>query len=127
MYKASSKPEVRYIAPQFLEFCSEDFRSQKQVLSTLWWNTQNQPNPRGAIPYNLCVISRKRILIHISWGLNSIFFFVKHFLSVLKISKTFVVFLTTSSEFLTRYGQGYVFKDPFSRMSIILSILTWRS
>ena len=36
-----------------------------------------------------------------------------HFLSVLKISKTFVSFLRTSSEYLTRYGQGSVFKIRF--------------
>ena len=37
----------------------------------------------------------------------------KIFLSVLKISKTFVFFLRTSSEYLTRYGQGSVFKIRF--------------
>jgi hypothetical protein len=51
------------------------------------------------------LISRKRILIYISGGLNSILFFIKHFLSLLKISKTFVFFLRTSSEYLTRFGQ----------------------
>ena len=40
------------------------------------------------------LISRKQILIHISGGLDSTLIFIKHFLSVLKISKTFV----TSSE-----------------------------
>ena len=34
-------------------------------------------------------------------------------MSVLKISKTFVFFLRTSSEYLTRYGQGSVFKIRF--------------
>ena len=66
-------------------------------------------------------ISRKRILTHISWRLDSILFFIKHFLFVLKISKTFVFFLRTSSEYSTRYGQesvlkicfqGYVVTDP---------------
>ena len=58
-------------------------------------------------------ISRKRILFHISKGLNSIFYFVKHFLSTLKISKNYVFFLRTSSEYLTRCGQGPVFKIRF--------------
>ena len=39
------------------------------------------------------LISRKLILIHISGGLDSILIFIRHFLSVLKISKTFVFFL----------------------------------
>ena len=34
-------------------------------------------------------------------------------MSVLKISKTIVFFLRTSSEYLTRYGQGSVFKIRF--------------
>ena len=34
--------------------------------------------------------------------------FYKIFLSVLKLSKTFVFFLRKSSEYLTRYGQGSV-------------------
>jgi hypothetical protein len=55
-------------------------------------------------------ISRNRILIHISWGLDHILIFIQHFLSVLKISKTFVFFFWTSSEYLTRYGQGSVLK-----------------
>ena len=55
----------------------------------------------------------KQILIHISGGLDSILIFIKHFLSVLKISKIFVFFLRTSSEYLTRYGQGSVFKIRF--------------
>ena len=62
------------------------------------------------------LISRKRLLNHISGGLDSILILIKHFLSVLKISKTFIFFLKTSSEYLTRYGQGSVlrsvFKDP---------------
>ena len=39
-----------------------------------------------------------------------LYYFLKHFLSILEISKTFVFSLRTSSEYLTRYGQGYVFK-----------------
>ena len=35
------------------------------------------------------LISRKRILIHISGGPDSTLIFIKHFLSALKISKTF--------------------------------------
>ena len=46
-------------------------------------------------------------------GLNSIFFFVIHFLSILKISKEIVFLLRTSSEYLTRYGQGSAFKIRF--------------
>ena len=34
-------------------------------------------------------------------------------MSVLKTSKTFVFFLRTSSEYLTRFGQGSVFKIHF--------------
>ena len=45
----------------------------------------------------------KQILIHISGGLDSILIFIEHFLSVLKISKTFVFFIRTSKEYLTRY------------------------
>ena len=46
--------------------------------------------------------------IRIPGGLDSI-----KFLSILKISKLFVFFLRTSSEYLTRYGQGSVVKiDP---------------
>ena len=59
------------------------------------------------------LISRKRILVHISWGLDSTFFFGQHFLSGLEISKRNVFFLGTSSEYLTRYGQGSVFKIHF--------------
>jgi hypothetical protein len=57
-------------------------------------------------------ISRKRIFIHISWGLNSIFFLLTFFLSVFQISKK-IFFLRTSSEYLTRYGQGFIFKIHF--------------
>ena len=43
--------------------------------------------------------------------------FIKHILSVLKISKTFVLFFKKSGEYVRRYGQGSVFKirfeDPF--------------
>ena len=58
-------------------------------------------------------ISRKWILIHISGGLDSILICIKHFLTVFEISKIFVFFLRTSSEYLTRYGQGSVFKVRF--------------
>ena len=44
-----------------------------------------------------------------------LYFFVKHLLSVLQISKNLVFFLRTSSEYLTRYGQGSVFKIRFQR------------
>ena len=54
-----------------------------------------------------------------------LYLFCKIFLSILKIFKTFVFFLRTSSEYLTRYGQGSVFKNRFP--SIFLWILTWRS
>ena len=39
----------------------------------------------------------------------------KTFFSVLKISKTFVFFLRTSGEYLTRFGRGSVFKIRFQR------------
>ena len=38
-------------------------------------------------------ISRKKILIYISWGLDSVLNFISNFLSILKISKTLVFFL----------------------------------
>ena len=53
-------------------------------------------------------ISRKRILIHFSRGLDYILIFINHFLSTLKISKHFVFFIRTSGENLIRYG-----KDQF--------------
>ena len=57
-------------------------------------------------------------------GLDSILIFIKHFLSVLKISETFAFFLRTSSEYLTRYGQGSVFKICFSiSLNIYLMLL----
>ena len=43
------------------------------------------------------LISRKRILIHISGGLDSILIFIKHLLSILKMSNVFL--LRTSGEF----------------------------
>ena len=49
---------------------------------------------------------------HISGGLVSISIFIKHFLSVLKISKTFVFFLGTSGEYSKKYRLD---KDPFSQ------------
>ena len=51
----------------------------------------------------------KRILIHISGGLNSILIFIKHFLFKLKISKTLVFFLRTPGEYSKKYRQGSVF------------------
>ena len=42
-----------------------------------------------------------------------LYFFYKIFLSGLKITKKFVLFLRMSSEYLTRYGQGSVFKICF--------------
>ena len=61
----------------------------------------------------------KQIVIHISGGLDSLLIFIKHILSVLKISKTFVFFLKTSSEYLTRYEQGFVFKIRFKNGSCL--------
>ena len=55
----------------------------------------------------------KQILIHISGGLDSILIFMKYFVSLLKISKNFVFFLRMLSAYLTRYGQGSVFKIRF--------------
>ena len=56
-------------------------------------------------------------LIHISGGLYYILIFTKHFLSVLKISKTFVFFLRKSGEYLKKYRQGSVFTtDPWKRI-----------
>ena len=52
-----------------------------------------------------------------------ILLFVEHFLSVIRISKTFVLFLRTSSEYLTRYGQDpflrTVFKDPLKKRILV--------
>ena len=48
---------------------------------------------------------------------NSTFIFMKHFLSVLNISKSFVFFLITSGEYLTIYREGSVFStDPSKRI-----------
>ena len=70
------------------------------------------------------LISRKRILIHISQGLDSISIHMKHFLFLLKISKTFVFLLRTSGEYLKRYGQGSVFKtDVFMKKTNVYIIL----
>ena len=63
-----------------------------------WWRSFNF-NKTDPYPYLL----RTKFYI----------FFVKHFLSVLKISKIFVFCLRTSSEYLTRYWQGSVFKIRF--------------
>ena len=46
-------------------------------------------------------------------------FFGKHVLPVLEISKRNVFFLGTSSEYLTRYGQGSVFKDPLKQRILV--------
>ena len=46
-------------------------------------------------------------------ALDYILFCIIHFLSIIRISKTFVLFLRMSSEYLTRYGQGSVFKIHF--------------
>ena len=60
------------------------------------------------------LISRKRILIHISGGLDSILIFSKHFLFILKISKTYVFFLRMSGEYLKKYRQGsFISTDPW--------------
>ena len=59
------------------------------------------------------LISRKWILIYISGGLDAILICIKHFLSVLEISKTFVFFLRTSGEYSKKYRQGSVIStDP---------------
>ena len=63
------------------------------------------------------LISRKRIFIHISGELDSILIFIKHFLFVLKISKTFVFFFRMSGEYSKKYIQGSVFTtDPWKRI-----------
>ena len=64
-------------------------------------------------PFNL----RKRILILISWGLDSILVFIKHFLSVLNIYKFLVFFLRTSGEYWKKCRQGSIFTtDPTKRV-----------
>jgi hypothetical protein len=56
----------------------------------------------------------KLILIHIS---GSILILIRHFLSVLKISKTFVFFLRTSGEYLKKYRKESVFNtDPWKQI-----------
>ena len=63
------------------------------------------------------LISRKWILIYISGGLDAILICIKHFLSVLEISKTFVFFLRTSGEYSKKYRQGSVIStDPWKRI-----------
>ena len=63
------------------------------------------------------LISRKQILIHISGGHDSTLIFIKHFLSVLKISKTFVLFLRTLGEYSKKYRQGSAISaDPLKRI-----------
>ena len=54
-------------------------------------------------------ISRKRILIHISYGLEYVYFFL--FLEHIYCPH-FVSFIRMSGEYLLRYGQGSVIKDP---------------
>ena len=54
-----------------------------------------------------------RFLIYIFCELDSTLIYIKYFLFILKISKTFVFFLRTSGEYSMRYGQGSVFTtDP---------------
>ena len=63
------------------------------------------------------------IAFNLKKGKDPLFFkdstlsFLKHFLSVLNIFKSFVFFLITSGEYLTIYGQGSVFTtDPSKRI-----------
>ena len=79
------------------------------------------------------LISRKGILIHISGGLVSILIFLKHFLSVLIIPKTFVFFFRTSGEYskkktMIRFHNGS-FKTDLKNgfLSISITVFTWRS
>ena len=57
------------------------------------------------------LISRKLILLHISERLDSILIFIKHFFSVVKISKTFVFFQECQVNI-----QINIDKDPFSQL-----------
>ena len=63
----------------------------------------------------------KQILIHISGGLDSILIFRKHFLSVLKKSKTFVFFLRPSGEYSKKYIQGSFFNKDLKNGSLFIS------
>ena len=54
------------------------------------------------------------IVIHISRELDSILMFIKHFLSMLKISKTLVFFLRTSGEY-SKHG-SVLTTDPLKRI-----------
>ena len=55
--------------------------------------------------------------LHISEGLDSILIFIKHFLSVLRIYKTFVFFIRMSGEYSKKYWQGSIFStDPCKRI-----------
>ena len=56
-----------------------------------------------------------RIRFHISGGLVFVLIFIKHFLSVLKISKTFLSVLKISKTFYQVNIQRNIDKDPFSK------------
>ena len=77
--------------------------------------------------------TRKRIHIHIYGGLDSILIFKILFLSLLKISKTFVFFLRKLGKYSKKYRQGSVIStDPWKRIlktdpSQYLVKFTWRS
>ena len=45
--------------------------------------------------------------------------FIKHFLSLLKLSKSFVFFIRTSREYLSRYVQESVIKDPLCKRILV--------
>ena len=66
----------------------------------------------------------KRIFVHISNGLDSILIIIKPFLSVLKISGTFVFFLRTSGEYWKNYRKEYIFNtDSWKRIEYSLKLL----
>ena len=55
--------------------------------------------------------------IHFSGWLDYILIFIKHILSVLKISKTFVFFLRKSGKYIKKYRQGSVIStNPWKRI-----------
>ena len=70
-------------------------------VNAFWWYTKENIYPLSSDGDPL--ISRRRILMHISEGLHSILIFIKYFLSILTISKTYVFFLRTSVEYLKKY------------------------
>ena len=83
----------------------------------------------GPILMKICsdgdpLISRKRILIHISGGLDSILIFIKHFLYVLKISKRLKLLFSSSERQVNI--QRNIDKDPGFQLSIPI-VFTWRS